>query len=403
MPKKSPYPVGGLHPDSAVLRQALEAIGVKSPHTGKPLTESLVFGLAGGVGAGYSFCPTITAKKFSGVALAGRYLAQATTTTWFEGALKRLGLKYEITRATTPALAQKNLKAALAAGGPVIVLCGRETLPWYHEAVDGGDLFTYSLLVHELTKEEALVTDWAGEVHRLPPKLLTKARNQISSQKNATIRIEPAEHSDLGSCVLEGVAACVHGLDTPKTKTFSFDGWDTWAKMMTAPRNKKGWPTVYPDGTLFRALRDVFCSIETVGTGGGLFRSIYSRFMHEASFITGRREFSSVASSYRSLGEGWSALAEFCLPDRVEVFRETKNYLRKRRRAYEREGPLEEYQECTVELNRLDKEVVKDFPLTQDEIDQLLEVLQNEVARLVADEKEALGELARAASVERVV
>ena len=112
MSKKYSYPVGGLHPDSAVLYQALEAVGLKSPHTGKPLTESLVFGLAGGVGAGYSFCPTITAKKFSGVAIAGRHLAQVANTSWFEGVLKRLGLKYEITRATTPSLALKNLKAS---------------------------------------------------------------------------------------------------------------------------------------------------------------------------------------------------------------------------------------------------------------------------------------------------
>ncbi len=402
MPKLSPYPVGGLHPDSAVLCQALEAIGVKSPHTGKPLTESLVFGLAGGVGAGYSFCPALTAKHRSGVAIAGRCLAQATNTSWFEGALKRLELKYEITRAETPAPALKSLKAALALGGPVIVLCGRDTLPWFHEAVDGGDLFTYSLLVHELSKDEAVVSDWAVDVHRLPTKLLAKARNQISSQKNATIRIEPAEYSDLGPCVIDGATACVKAFDTPKLKTFSFEGWELWSRIMTASRKKQGWPGVFPDGTLYRALRDVFCSIETVGTGGGLFRVIYSRFMHEAGFITGRREFSSVASSYRRLGEGWSALAEFCLPDRIDVFRETKNHLRKRRRAYEREGPGEEYLNCTKALNELDKTVVKEFPLDALETGQLLELLQNEVARLITEEKEAVRHLAEAAGVEQM-
>jgi hypothetical protein len=115
--------------DSTVLCHALEAIGVISPHTGKPLTESFVFGLAGGVGAGYSFCPTITARKFSGVAIAGRHLAHVTNTSWFEGALKRLDLKYEVTRATTPGMAHKNLKAGLEKGGPIMVLCGRDTLP----------------------------------------------------------------------------------------------------------------------------------------------------------------------------------------------------------------------------------------------------------------------------------
>ena len=399
MSKNSPYPVGGLHPDSAVLCQALEAIGVKSPHTGKPLTESMVFGLAGGVGAGYSFCPTITANKFSGVAIAGRHLSQVTNASWFEGALKRLGLTYEITQATTPGLAEKNLKAGLAKGGPVIVLCGRDTLPWFHEAVDGGDLFMYSLLVHEISKDTAVVTDWAGAVHEMPVKILSKARNQISSQKNATLRIESAEHSDLGPAVIESVAACVSGLNSPKTKTYSFDGWEQWAKLMTAAKNKKGRPVAFPGGELFRPLRDVFCSIETVGTGGGLFRLLYSRFMHEASFITGLRGFSSVASSYRSLGESWGALAEFCLPDRIEVFRDTKNLLRKRRKAYERDGPCEEYLECTKGLNDLDKSVTAEFPLNDEESLDLLRGLEAEVMRIVEDERRTVGELAAAAEI----
>ncbi|RKX34182.1 MAG: hypothetical protein DRP71_07890 [Verrucomicrobia bacterium] len=399
MSKKFSYPVGGLHPDSAVLCQALEAIGVKSPHTGKPLTESLVFGLAGGVGAGYSFCPTVKARKGNGVAIAGRHLAQVTNTSWFEGALKRLGLKYEVTRATTPGLALKNLKAGLEKGGPIIVLCGRDTLPWYHEAADGGDLFMYSLLVHEIGKDEAVVTDWAGMVHELPLKVLARARNQIGSQKNATIRIEPMEHTDLGPAVIESVAVCVNGLDTPKTKTYSFEGWSQWAKFMTARKSKKGWPVAFPGGNLFGPLRDVFCSIETVGTGGGLFRLLYSRFMHEASFITGLRGFSSVASSYRGLGEGWGALAEFCLPDRVEVFRETKNLLRKRRKAYEREGPSEEYQDCTVRLNELNKSVTAEFPLNEEESLELLRGLEAEVERLIVDEGRALRELAAAAEI----
>jgi len=399
MSEKSSYPVGGLHPDSAVLCQALEAIGLKSPHTGKALTESLVFGLAGGVGAGYSYDPMMAERGGSGVAIAGRHLAQVTNASWFEGVLKRLGLKYEVTRATTAGLALKNLKAGLQKGGPVIVLCGRDTLPWFHEAVDGGDLSTYSLLVHEIGKQEAVVSDWAGRVHEIPLNLLSRARHQIPRQKYATIRIEPMEQTDLGPAVIESVAVCVHGLDNPKSRAFSFDGWSQWAKSMTAQKSRKGWPVVFPEGALYRALRDVFCSIETVGTGGGLCRLLFSRFMHEASFITGLRGFSSVAPSYRSLGEGWGALAEFCLPDRIDVFRETKGLLRKRRKAYEREGPGEEYLKSTAELNALDKSVTADFPLDREESLDLLRGLENEVVRLVEDERRALRELAEAGRV----
>jgi len=80
-------------------------------------------------------------------------------------------------------------------------------------------------MVHELGKNEAVVTDWTGAVHELPLKLLSKVRNQICSQKNTTIRIEPAEHTNLGPAVIDSVTACVHGLEKPKMKTYSFDGW----------------------------------------------------------------------------------------------------------------------------------------------------------------------------------
>ena len=44
---------GGLHSTTAVLANALSRQGLFARGTGKPLSEALVFGIGGGIGAGY--------------------------------------------------------------------------------------------------------------------------------------------------------------------------------------------------------------------------------------------------------------------------------------------------------------------------------------------------------------
>src|SRR6266496_4996271 len=43
----------GLHWETGTVRNALDYQGVKAPHTRKPLSEVLLFGISGGVIAGY--------------------------------------------------------------------------------------------------------------------------------------------------------------------------------------------------------------------------------------------------------------------------------------------------------------------------------------------------------------
>src|SRR5688500_4114204 len=44
---------GGTHPETAALANMLAALGVNAPHTNQPLSEAMLLGVAGGLGAGY--------------------------------------------------------------------------------------------------------------------------------------------------------------------------------------------------------------------------------------------------------------------------------------------------------------------------------------------------------------
>ena len=45
------------------------------------------------------------------------------------------------------------------------------------------------------------------------------------------------------------------------------------------------------------------------GTGGGMFRYMFSRFLREAADLTGQRAYAEHVDPFRTSGDGWEALA----------------------------------------------------------------------------------------------
>src|SRR5262249_20343307 len=105
---------GGKHGEAAALKNLLAFAGARNPVTGKPFSEALCFGSAGGIGAGYSFCPSVPAHGCgSGVAVVGRHKSYATDATWYQGFFDRLGAVSRITETTGTVKAHQNLLAEL--------------------------------------------------------------------------------------------------------------------------------------------------------------------------------------------------------------------------------------------------------------------------------------------------
>lgn len=44
---------GGVHPETAALANVLAANQIVAPHTGRPFSEAMLFGISGGLGMGY--------------------------------------------------------------------------------------------------------------------------------------------------------------------------------------------------------------------------------------------------------------------------------------------------------------------------------------------------------------
>ena len=185
---------GGAHGKAASLRGLLAHAGVKNPASGEPLSESLCFGIAGGIGAGYSFCPSVIRYGCgSGVSIVGRHFAYATSGVWYQGACERLGLKTRITETAATKKAYQNLADELSAGRPAAVWCARSMLPFMHDIDTSSGLGMHSFVVYGI--DDHLGVAYGSD--RAPAPLtislagLASTRAGVCSHKNRTLTIDP--------------------------------------------------------------------------------------------------------------------------------------------------------------------------------------------------------------------
>ena len=121
-----PWHFPGSVPATTALRSVLAAAGVCDPRTGKPFTEVMLHGLAGGIGIGvFAFC--YEKEDFASFFIAGRHLWQDDLA-YLTAALARFGIKPNVREATAPKAAEKALREALA-GGPCIAWVDMASLP----------------------------------------------------------------------------------------------------------------------------------------------------------------------------------------------------------------------------------------------------------------------------------
>jgi hypothetical protein len=394
---------GGKNAESAAIKNLLAFAGVVNPQTGKPFSEALCFGIAGGIGAGYSFCPSVPRYGGgSGVWIVGRHKSYATNAVWYQGFFDRIGAVSRITETSGKGKAHQNLLAELNEGRPVVVWCSRARLPFLGDLIESCDLWGHTFIVYAIDEAKGVAygADRAATKVTLPLDELAEARNGICSHKNRTLTFHPPKAvtiDTLRSAVRAGLKACVQELLDGKIKTFSLPGLEIWSKMICNDSNKDGWLKVFKGGLLYCALRDVFDSIETCGTGGGLYRNLFADFLVEAADITGEAELGALSGVYRGLASRWTELAEFALPGYEVHTDKTKKTLRKRCELFETKGEraAQSIRSASEQLRALESEVRKSFPLEYFVIHNLPKLVRDRIIALHKDETDAARRLAR--------
>ena len=296
---------GGVHPETANVANLLA-------HQGRVISEAMVFGIGGGLGAGYILWEF---QQHRSVVLTLWFRHRAHYLDSTERTLDRLGVPYTVSRTSGVRTASRELTAALDAGTPAIVLPDRQILGYWglpeHLNGQGG----HQVVAYAAVDGAVRLDERNSAPLSVDREVLGRARARVVSYRNYLVVVTgPGADIDLRPAVVAGIRDCVsnHG---GTSDSFALPAWRKWARMLTDQRNAKAWPRVFADGHgLFDALLSVWEGVEPIGMTGGHLRGLYATFLDEAADLLGVPDLRAVAEAFRVAADRWHAVAETALP-----------------------------------------------------------------------------------------
>lgn len=270
-----------------------------------PISEEMLLGL--GAGVGFIYWHARGQAPFLG----GRGNARDFT----RDLSRRTGIAIAEHTSSSPRAAERALLALLDAGQPAVIYADMPYLPYLGlppEAHFGG----HAVVVcgYDPASRQALVADIAaqqtgykeGTLAAVSLEQLAIARDsryQPFPPHNLWFtfdftRAHPPRAEDIREAIDQAAKAMLH----PPIKNLGVQG------IRTAAGRVREWANMEPM-TLRQALFNVYVFIEIGGTGGGLFRYMYARFLEEAAGIAGLPRLGDAARAFQRCGECWTALA----------------------------------------------------------------------------------------------
>src|SRR5262245_54962662 len=152
-------------PATTALRVLLAHSGVRDPRTGGPFTETMLFGIAGGIGIGECACYYLKAN-FASFFLAGRHYCM-NDVHYLTEAAKRFGLAPTVRESTGAKAAEKQLREALVES-PCIAWVDAALLPHRAMPAHFSGSGYHVVTVYRIDDREALIGDLAEKPIAIP-------------------------------------------------------------------------------------------------------------------------------------------------------------------------------------------------------------------------------------------
>lgn len=398
LPNTTRWHLPGCVPGTTALRIVLTAAGVRDPRTDKPLSEALLFLLAGGIGIGVAQF-VYERENLASFFLAGRHLWQDDEA-YLVRAVERFGVRPVVQEASGGKAAAQQVRTALAEQRPCVAWVDMTHLPHrcLPQEFSGGGYHVVTVYEIDVASGTALIGDLTDGPIPIALDQLATARARIKKFKHRLLTVPKAESpTDLAPLVRAGLQACAHGLvDRPMKgfpHMFNLDGVQAWAERLHGAGGKDAWEHAFtPGARLWTGLTSVHQYIEHYGTGGGLCRPLFAEALHEAAALLGDARLTALAERYAELGRMWSALADAALPDDVPLFRRARELHEQRSEQLASDEPdaTAGVRAAWDELQALRKQAAEQFPLAPDAAAALRADLQARVRSLHAAEVAAL-------------
>ncbi len=343
-------PFIGKHCETTALKRVLDYHGLS-------LSEEMLFGLSGGIGFIYWYV-----KMMPSPFVGGRGAKGADFPT---NICRRIGAGVTISETSSSKKGYEELKALLGAGEAAVVYGDMAYLPYFaipEVTHFGGHVFVVFGL--DEARDEVYIYDRGRNPVTVSIADLARARGSKFPPfppKHRLLKISyPSAVADLGSGIKESIRECCQGMLKPPIKNIGLAGMEKWSKLVVK------WPDQFKGINLLGALINGFIYIETGGTGGSAFRSMYARFLEEASSVIDQPALREVAEMMRESAKVWSEIASGLMPDSRPNLKRMRELMWEKDRLFEEQGPgaLVAMRQINVELDNLMGQAVKDLEKT---------------------------------------
>lgn len=318
------------------------------------------------------------------------------------GGLDLLGVPFTIGETTGHATAAQRLRRDLDEHGPVgawvdAATLGTRGMP---ASWEGGAYHVLAVLDLDDDAGTATVSDLADAPITVDQATLAAARSRIRKHRHRVLAVTSpaAEPVALDAIVRTAVGRCHAMLTTGRIRNQTIAALDDLAERMHGSAAADGWARLFPPGRhLWTALTSLHDFVEHYGTGGGLARPLYARFLGEAAVATDVALLDEAAERYDDLGRQWTALAQAALPDDVAMLATARRLQEERAARYAAQGTdtVADLRRIWEQMEDLGSEAAAAFPLTDADAEALRADLAARTRRIAADEHAAAEVLAR--------
>jgi hypothetical protein len=269
-----------------------------------PISEDLLLGLGAGVGFVYWHMKG-TAPFFGGRANVGRPGEEGLEKT----AGSRTGVRIEPHRTLSARKAEAAVLDLLEAEEPVMVQLDMGFLPYFDfpkEYHFGGHVVV--LAGYDPETRQVLVADRDGEFHQVSLETLARARGSDFKPfppKNTWYTFDFSHRRPpMKREVRQAIREVTTGMLRPPIANLGVKGIRTAAERIVK------WPTIMSENEVRYACFNVFVFIDAKGgSGGGIFRYMYGRFLKEAARIVDDERLSKVGEEVHAIGDQWQRVA----------------------------------------------------------------------------------------------
>jgi len=340
-------PFIGKHCETTALKRALDYHGLS-------LSEEMLLGLGGGIGFIYWYM-----KMMPSPFIGARYGKGADFPI---NICRRIGADIGIVETSSPKRGYEELKALLRAGEPAVAYNDMVYFPYLvlpEVAHFGGHVVVVFGLDEE--RDEVYIYDRGRDPVTVSIADLARARGSKFPPfppKHKLLKISyPAKVGNLEKGIKESIRECCLGMLKPPIKNIGLAGIEKWSKVVVK------WSEQFEGMDLLGALMNGFMYIEIAGTGGSAFRSMYARFLKEASSIIDEPALEEVVEMILESAGVWSEIASRLLPDSWSNLKKMRQLMFEKNRLFEEQEPgaLDAMIKINGELDELMPKAVEDL------------------------------------------